>query len=233
MCSRKQYLISLLSHRKDFTVSWWVPVSASGQSCVSPSPLPHLPSLSFAEFSFPVLSRAVTATPGALPRSAIYFELPFHCHKEGRGYGRGAYESGCSQLHVFISLLSSHSCFLYLLALSWELLLASLRTALAFCLGPQLTLLGLPGIPHVFSPAIFLVSRHPIKYLICWWHHFWVQNSLITTVFCQCMRPLVGERTDTCAQMPCFFGFCFCGVLSPWSSLSAYFQISSVCWTNS
>lgn len=90
MCSRKQYLISLLSHRKDFTVSWGVPVSASGQSCVSPSPLPHLPSLSFAEFSFPVLSRAVTATPGALPRSAIYFELPFHCHKEGRELWAGS-----------------------------------------------------------------------------------------------------------------------------------------------
>jgi len=90
MWSRKQYLISLLSHRKDFTVSWGVPVSASGQSCVSPSPLPHLPSLSFAEFSFPVLSRAVTATPGALPRSAIYFELPFHCHKEGRGLWAGS-----------------------------------------------------------------------------------------------------------------------------------------------
>lgn len=105
--------------------------------------------------------------------------------------------------------------FLYLLTLSWELLLAALRTALAFCLGPQLTLLSLSGIPHVFSPAILLVSRHPIKYLTCLWHHFWVQDSLITKVFCQCVRPLVGERIDTCAQMPCFFGFRFCGVLSP------------------
>ena len=90
MCSRKQYLRSLLSHRKDFTVSWGVPVSVSQQSCVSPSPLPHLPSLSFAEFSFPVLSRAVRATPGALPRSAIYFELPFHWHKEDRGLWAGS-----------------------------------------------------------------------------------------------------------------------------------------------
>ena len=68
---------------------------------------------------------------------------------------------------VSISSLPSPSCFSVLVDSELGTAFASLRTALAFCLGPQLTLLGLPGIPHVFSPAVFLVSRHPIKYLIC------------------------------------------------------------------
>ena len=52
----------------------------------------------FAEFSFPVLSQAVAPTLGALPRSTIYLELPFHCHQECRGCGRGAHEPSCSRL---------------------------------------------------------------------------------------------------------------------------------------
>ena len=87
---------------------------------------------------------------------------PFTDTRRTGGDGQEAYESGCSQLHIFISLLSSHSCF-HLLALSWELLLASLRTALAFCLGPQLTLLGLRGIPHVFQSCNFSGFQAPYK----------------------------------------------------------------------